>query len=331
MRRSETGVLVRISAAIGLIACLGVFSAGLLRAGDTPGDTRVSARQDDPVAREMQRGQQAYREGRWDDAIAAYQRVVELRPDHGAGWFALALAVHTRGDHERAVGLHEKAAEFGRQRATALYNLACAHALLGRGDEAFGALDRAIDAGFISAGHAEQDSDLESIRDDERFAAALERMRTPDSTLLRFWVGEWEVYSVSTGHRAGENTLTLRNSDLFIHERWRDAQGGTGESFNYFDPGLGRWKQVWCDAGGIVEFVGSRQGAGILFEGEHTARDDGTKTRVRMHVRPIGDGHVRQTGTHWDESSQGWEPRYDFIYIPKGDAYQPEGDPAGDI
>ncbi len=319
MKRNPTGVLVRISAVVGLVACLGVFATGLMEHDGR----QLASSQPDPIAREFEQGNAAMREQRWGDAVAAFESVVEQRPDHGRAWFLLALSVHSSGDYERALALHERAAAFRQGEATALYNLACAHAMLGHTDEAIAALGRAADAGFTGVEHARKDSDLASVRADARFEQVMARMLSPDDTLLRFWLGEWDVYGAASGTRAGENSFTLRNGGLFILEQWRDSQGGTGESFNYFDPALGKWKQVWSDKNGLVEFVGTRQGAGVLFEGERVNAQS-AKTRVRMHVRPVGQGRVRQTGSRWDEASQSWQTQYDLIYVPDGEAYEPD-------
>ncbi|MEZ6243092.1 MAG: tetratricopeptide repeat protein [Phycisphaerales bacterium] len=329
MRHSSTGVLVRISAAIGLLACLGVFAAGLLR----PNPSVYPTVQPDPIAQEFERGMGAFRAQEWVKAIAAFKHVVEENPKHAAAWFQLALSVHSSGDFQGALELHEKAAEFPRNRAIALYNLGCAHAMLGQADEAFKALDRAAEAGFTNAEYAKEDSELESLRADPRFSELMQRMLVPDNALLRFWVGEWDVYDANTGARAGSNSLTLRNNDLFILEHWTDSQGGSGESFNYFDPAMGKWKQVWSDPNGVVEFVGTRQDEGILFEGKRLLPGGAPPILNRMHVRPIGEGHVRQTGTRWDEKTQTWLARYDLIYVPKGEAYEPDlgKQPAADI
>lgn len=58
-----------------------------------------------------------------------------------------------------------------------LYDLACCEALLGERDAAFASLQRAADAGFYNAVHAEADADLQSLRADARFQPLLQRMR----------------------------------------------------------------------------------------------------------------------------------------------------------
>jgi tetratricopeptide (TPR) repeat protein len=55
----------------------------------------------------------------------------------------------------------------------AVYNIACAQALMGNREEALIWLGRALEAGFVSFDHARVDPDLESIRDDPRFERIL--------------------------------------------------------------------------------------------------------------------------------------------------------------
>jgi tetratricopeptide (TPR) repeat protein len=63
-----------------------------------------------------------------------------------------------------------------RTKSTALYNLACAHALEGHKDAALGRLEEAVAAGFTNASEISADSDLESLRQEPRYRALLERL-----------------------------------------------------------------------------------------------------------------------------------------------------------
>lgn len=57
------------------------------------------------------------------------------------------------------------------------YNLACAYALAGHREKAFEHLRKAVECGYDDAEHMENDEDLRSLRDDERFKDLLERIR----------------------------------------------------------------------------------------------------------------------------------------------------------
>lgn len=115
--------------------------------------------------------------GEWDAAIKAFKQMTEKDPTIGAGWFQLAYCTHMSGDLDAAIDLHKKAAEFAEFRPIALYNVGCVHALKGRTEDAFKAIEKAIDAGFNDANQLRGDDDLKSLRDDKRFEALLARIK----------------------------------------------------------------------------------------------------------------------------------------------------------
>lgn len=59
------------------------------------------------------------------------------------------------------------------------YNLACSFALLGRIDEAFATLDKAVAIGYREADWARKDPDLDTLRKDPRFPGMLAKMTEP--------------------------------------------------------------------------------------------------------------------------------------------------------
>lgn len=56
------------------------------------------------------------------------------------------------------------------------YNLACLYALAGKREQALDAWEKSVEAGWSDPDHPLKDSDLESIRSDERFTAALHKV-----------------------------------------------------------------------------------------------------------------------------------------------------------
>jgi hypothetical protein len=63
--------------------------------------------------------------------------------------------------------------EGGGDQAAAVYNIACAHALMGNREAALEWLGRSVEAGFRDLGHARLDPDLALIREDPRFEKIL--------------------------------------------------------------------------------------------------------------------------------------------------------------
>jgi tetratricopeptide (TPR) repeat protein len=88
-----------------------------------------------------------------------------------------AWKVYEEEDYERGLELVEQACELTPNDSRVLYYLACFHALLGHNEKALDSLDQAVDGGFYCPRHISNDPDLESIRSDDRYGAALARAR----------------------------------------------------------------------------------------------------------------------------------------------------------
>jgi len=265
-------------------------------------------------------------------AAEAWRAVVEADPSNAAAWYNLGVSLHAVGDLEEALDAHEHASTFPSFSWRAKYNGACALARLGRDEEAFTRLEEAVEAGFANVALLRTDSDLDALRGDARFHDLVDGVGLPLPRRLHFWIGEWDCYSVSSGQLNGRNDLTARLGDTIVHETWYPvggpggaaAGGGPGgESWNYFDPASGTWRQHWMDPSGRpFVYVGTPKEDGILFEGPHL---DGRSTpnRKRMFIRPIGGGRVQQTGTTTADGGATWKTEYDLVYVPRGERYRP--------
>jgi tetratricopeptide (TPR) repeat protein len=82
-----------------------------------------------------------------------------------------AFAAYNAGDFETAIGIYERLLGAGfPNEAGVLYNIACCNALLGRTDAAIEHLRAALEADEHARGLARTDADLDSLREDARFA-----------------------------------------------------------------------------------------------------------------------------------------------------------------
>jgi dienelactone hydrolase len=119
--------------------------------------------------------------------LPAMKRVAGEEGPRGAAGRRALVAVHVQfnfyqtrdlfraGDYARAVPALILATESGPADPIAWYNLACARARTGHGDEAVAALRRAVELGIPAATHPAEDPDLASLRgrpDFEALAAA---------------------------------------------------------------------------------------------------------------------------------------------------------------
>ncbi len=115
------------------------------------------------------------------DAIASRFEVrwaeehARSRPDDLDAVRFLAYAYSGAGRHEDALREDLRLVERAPDRADLHYDLACSYALVGRQDEAFAALERAIALGFDDPALLDEDDDLASLRSDPRWARLRKR------------------------------------------------------------------------------------------------------------------------------------------------------------
>jgi ketosteroid isomerase-like protein/tetratricopeptide (TPR) repeat protein len=105
----------------------------------------------------------------WSKAVVALKQVVRVNPYSGQHWYEYGLALHSLKRHDEAVKAWTESVKLGFQPAAGLYNMACAHSLAGRKDEAVASLEKALQAGFSQEETARTDPDLAAIRTDPRF------------------------------------------------------------------------------------------------------------------------------------------------------------------
>lgn len=79
-------------------------------------------------------------------------------------------AAYQRNEYARSARLFQEAVAKGARESSVIYDAACSTALAGDKQTAFQLLDKAIAAGFRNAEHLKQDSDLESLHNDPRWA-----------------------------------------------------------------------------------------------------------------------------------------------------------------
>lgn len=100
-------------------------------------------------------------------------------------------------DYDAAQKKCEESIKLAPQYPGGHYNLACVLALVGKKDEAFASLNRAIASGFADAKHIEKDADLESLREDERFKRAL--AAAEKAKPLTRWPDKVELAAIKNG------------------------------------------------------------------------------------------------------------------------------------
>lgn len=129
-----------------------------------------------------------------------------------------------------------------------------------------------------------------------------------------FWVGSWVVQD-SAGNVLGQNEIQPIAGDCGLLESWRGASGGTGRSLNFYDPGTGRWNQVWVGAGAVfLRLEGGLEDGAMVMEGERSTPAGPVLDRIRWI--PQSGGRVLQ---EWLTSADGggtWNTIFRGTYVP---------------
>jgi len=112
----------------------------------------------------------------WQNSLPRFERVANEHPKVGRAWSNLGYARLQAGDPKGATDAYNRALSDGYQQSTTMYNLACCAARAGNREEAFQWLDKADKAGFDLGEQMSDDSDLDALRSDPRFAALLQRL-----------------------------------------------------------------------------------------------------------------------------------------------------------
>jgi hypothetical protein len=119
-----------------------------------------------------------------------------------------AIALLRDKSYEEAVAQYQKILQIDPDDMIALYNIACAYSLMGDKEKAVQYLVKSIDAGYVDFEHMERDSDLDNIRHETRYkeivAAKDELMKTGalkqlESLKKRF--GEGYIFEVDEVRR----------------------------------------------------------------------------------------------------------------------------------
>jgi tetratricopeptide (TPR) repeat protein len=142
----------------------------------------------------------AYKNKHWQQAEKLYQQLTQSDPSVTRYWYRLAVSAQGQGEHQKALAAFEKTRGKGIPPSLLDYNLAAVHASMGDSQKAFAELSDSVKAGFAQPEQMTSDADLQSLRNDPRFATLVEQAKhnqapcnyTAENREFDFWVGDLE-------------------------------------------------------------------------------------------------------------------------------------------
>lgn len=118
------------------------------------------------------------KEERYTESEDLCRKALGLDPKNASIFNNLGYAIHMQGNYKEALKWHEKTSRSKHFADLGNYNICCVKSLEGDLDTAFRYLDAAFEAGLskkLSVGFLDRDTDLDNLRDDERYDSALEK------------------------------------------------------------------------------------------------------------------------------------------------------------
>ena len=118
-----------------------------------------------------------------------------------------------------------------------------------------------------------------------------------DSHQFDFWIGEWDVSA--NGKPAGVNRIQPILDGCVLQESWEGVSGGSGSSFNFYNPSISEWEQFWVWRNGTtLHLRGGYADGEMVLTGESLDRA-GKTVLNRITWYDNDDDTVRQ---HWEVS-----------------------------
>jgi len=134
---------------------------------------------------------------------------------------------------------------------------------------------------------------------------------SPEHRQFDFWIGQWEVTDSAGNVRYGTNEITREEGGCLLHEHWQGSQGGSGQSFNFYEPDTGTWSQVWvASTGNVLRLAGKLEAGSMRLQGGGSS--PGALNRITWTREP--DGRVRQLWSISSDDGKTWRTSFDGWY-----------------
>jgi hypothetical protein len=301
--------------------------AVLLAALVTASASSMAASAENDTAPSSSAAESLYAHHQWAAAALAFESVTKREPLNAQAWSRLGICYSSLERWPDAIRAYRTAEAYGSPPQFTRYNLACAYARNGQADSAFVALNGLAASGYRLSGQLESDPDLASLRKDSRFASVMGRVKrnatpcafAPESRQFDFWIGDWEVRDNQRGQGvAGSSHVESILGGCVIFENWTGSLGGSGKSFNAWNPELRCWQQNWMDdSGNVTNFTDGHLANGALTLMAEKIGPDGKKFKSRLTFFNLGPNQVRQLSEQSVDGGVTWTVAYDFNYLRK--------------
>ena len=274
---------------------------------------------------QAQNGEALIAQSKWPEAAAIFEQLTRADANDASSWAALGLAYLNLGRIDDASVAYEKALAIDPKSARAIVGVARVAIARGDAKRAIAALTKGRDAGIPVLQFARNSTGYDALvkKDAEfaQFVASLRPCASPEYRQFDFWLGEWDVFAPN-GQKIGRNSITSTNDGCVVYEDWRDARGGTGNSFNFYETATKRWHQFWvASSGNAAPLSAAPDGtpmpmSGGLVDGAMRLQSPaGRKPLNRWTWSRVEGGKVRQHAEQSNDDGATWQTMFDGLYV----------------
>jgi hypothetical protein len=142
----------------------------------------------------------------------------------------------------------------------------------------------------------------------------------PEARQFDFWIGTWDVTPWQVANptpqqKMGVNEVYPILEHCAISENWEGARGGKGKSYNFHDPRLKKWRQVWiADGGGVLDYTGEFSDGAMRFLGWNLD-PQGNRLEQKLTFFAVAPDTVRQLFEVSSDGGKSWKPTFDGRYV----------------
>lgn len=190
------------------------------------------------------------------DIEGATREYAQLAKATGSGeaYFMHGFGLHLQGKWKAAITEFERAKDADFRAPVAVYNIACANALLGNKEEALDRLEESAALGFKSRTTIINDPDLASLRDDPRFDKVVSDMSAgldelAEAMLFEPILGEWDVFN-GEQQWVGRLYSAPALNGFGVEEHFSGEAGEEIISLYSLDSDTGAWSGLSADSDG---------------------------------------------------------------------------------
>ncbi|HEX2090755.1 MAG TPA: tetratricopeptide repeat protein [Longimicrobiaceae bacterium] len=258
---------------------------------------------------------------RWPEAVRTYQALTQRHASNGYYWLRYGQSLEGAGRWDEAVSALQRALQLGAQPNVVRFRLAKIHARRGNAADALTQLEEATKSGFAQLEMVRSDPDLATIRNDARYPSVLSRIEAnrypckahPAARQFDFLTGYWSMQM--DGEEIGTNRFETL-SGACIHVESPILPTLTGKGISYYDADTGNWRQIMVfDNGNIVDLVGGWRDGAMRFEGK-LRNVNGNSQYRRVVFTPLEGDRVRET-IEVSPDGRSWSLAFDATYVRK--------------